>query len=251
MPIHPPDMKTEAAMADQWFVGRGGQKAGPYTTEQLQQLAAACQLVESDLLWKQGLETWVPVSQVTGLLPATPGGTLPPLDLESRAGGPGEWNPYQASTIPIGSDTAGSTTMVYADFLPRVAAYLIDTVVITVAAWVLQAGATAFGAVTLGDREAGMAVGSLLGSLMSFLGSLAYYVAFESSERQGTYGKQLLGIKVTDMEGRRISAGRAVGRYFAKIITGLTCGIGMLLPLFTDRRQTLHDMICGCLALKK
>ena len=58
-------------------------------------------------------------------------------------------------------------------------------------------------------------------------------------------------IKVTDLYGRRITTGLAVGRFFAKIITNLTCGIGYLLPLFTDRKQTLHDLICGCLALKK
>jgi uncharacterized RDD family membrane protein YckC len=53
------------------------------------------------------------------------------------------------------------------------------------------------------------------------------------------------------MEGGRLTTGQAIGRFFAKFITGLTCSIGYLLPLFTDRKQTLHDLICGCLALKK
>ena len=60
-----------------------------------------------------------------------------------------------------------------------------------------------------------------------------------------------MGIKVTDMSGNRITIGRAVGRYFARFITVFTCGIGLLMPLFTEKKQTLHDMIAGCLALKK
>ena len=80
---------------------------------------------------------------------------------------------------------------------------------------------------------------------------MAYYVTAETSKKQGTWGKQILGIKVTDLQGNRITVGRAIARYFAKVITGLTLGIGLLMPLFTDKKQTLHDMIAGCLALKE
>lgn len=260
-------------MADQWYVGRNGQKAGPYTTEQLRQLAAGGKLVPSDLLWKQGLANWVPLAQVKGLLAAGGGGTLPPLDLPSQAapGGPpaaagefefldraaaaprtsADWNPYEAGSAAIGQATATAGPIIYADFFPRVAAYLLDAVFIGVVGMVLQFGlAIVFGVVS-GGNDGMVGVGSLLGSLLSLLVTVCYFVGYETSAKQGTWGKQLLGIKVVDMNGRRISTGQAVGRFFAKIISNLTCGIGYLLPLFTDRRQTLHDLICGCLAAKK
>lgn len=254
-------------MADQWYVGRNGQKAGPYSTEQLKQMAAAGKLVPSDLLWKEGLETWVPLTKVKGLLPAG-GGTLPPLELATppaasgRRGGdfdflggqetaaPAGWNPYQASTAAGGSPVAGSG-IVYADFLPRIAAYVIDAVFVGVVGMILQFGLMLVFGVLFRRNDALIAIGSLLGSLLSFALTLAYFVGYETSAKQGTWGKQILGIKVTDLSGRRISTGQAVGRFFAKIITGLTCGIGYLMPLFTDKKQTLHDLICGCLALKK
>jgi uncharacterized RDD family membrane protein YckC len=257
-------------MADQWYVGRNGQKAGPYSTEQLKQMAAAGKLVPSDLLWKQGLEAWVPLSKVKGLMPAAGGSTLPPLDLAtpgsgqpggdfdfldgqaaaSRDGGSPDWNPYQASTAAAAGPAAASG-IVYAEFFPRVGAYLLDAIFVGVIGMILQFGlAIVFGAVSGGDNGM-IAVGSLLGSLLSFLVAIAYFVGYETSAKQGTWGKQLVGIKVTDMDGRPITTGRAVGRFFAKIISNLTCGIGYLLPLFTDKKQTLHDLICGCLALKK
>ncbi len=78
-----------------------------------------------------------------------------------------------------------------------------------------------------------------------------YYSIMESSEYQGTVGKLVLGLKVTDLNGNKISFARATGRNFAKIITGFTFGIGHLMVLFTEKRQTLHDMIASCVVVKK
>jgi len=61
----------------------------------------------------------------------------------------------------------------------------------------------------------------------------------------------VLGIRVTDLNGNRISFGRATGRYFAKIVSSLTFMIGYIIAGFTDRKQALHDMIAGCLVVNK
>jgi uncharacterized RDD family membrane protein YckC len=79
-----------------------------------------------------------------------------------------------------------------------------------------------------------------------------YFAMMESSARQATIGKIALGLYVTDLQGRRLSFGRATGRFFAKIITGLVpLFIGYIMAGFTARKQALHDMIAGCLVLKK
>jgi uncharacterized RDD family membrane protein YckC len=57
---------------------------------------------------------------------------------------------------------------------------------------------------------------------------------------------------VTDLEGRRITFARASARYFSKIITGLIpFGIGYMMAGFTEKKQALHDIIAGCLVLRK
>ncbi len=53
------------------------------------------------------------------------------------------------------------------------------------------------------------------------------------------------------MTGERITFGRASGRYFSTIVTGMTMGIGYLMVAFTDQKQALHDMIAGTLVVKK
>jgi uncharacterized RDD family membrane protein YckC len=61
----------------------------------------------------------------------------------------------------------------------------------------------------------------------------------------------IFGIKVCDTHGRRLSFGRALGRYFAKMISIVLCGIGLLFPLFTAKKQALHDLLVGTLVVKK
>lgn len=96
---------------------------------------------------------------------------------------------------------------------------------------------------------------TLLGAILTvaffaLLGSWLYYALMQSSSRQATLGQMALGIRVTDLEGRRISFARASGRYFATVLTGLTFGIGYLIMLFTTRKQTLHDLVARTLVLR-
>ena len=74
---------------------------------------------------------------------------------------------------------------------------------------------------------------------------------FESGVHQSTFGKRLLGIKVTDLSGNPISFGRASARHFGKILSQLIFMIGYLMMKFTDNSQCLHDMLAGCLVVKK
>ena len=77
-----------------------------------------------------------------------------------------------------------------------------------------------------------------------------YHSVMESSVKQATYGKQILLIKVCDLQGQRVSVGRAVGRNIAKIFSVSTLFIGYLLSFFNKQQQCLHDMIAGTLVMK-
>jgi hypothetical protein len=78
------------------------------------------------------------------------------------------------------------------------------------------------------------------------------YSAFmESSESQATIGKRAVGIIVMDEEGRRLSFGRATGRYFAKFLSVITLGIGYLMAAWDPRHQALHDKVAHTLVLTR
>jgi len=94
-----------------------------------------------------------------------------------------------------------------------------------------------------------------MSSVMSFVLVVAlewlYFAGFESSRHQATPGKMAVGIIVTDLDGNAISLGKATVRHFAKWISGLVFSIGYLMVAFTEKKQGLHDMIAGCLVIRK
>jgi uncharacterized RDD family membrane protein YckC len=82
-------------------------------------------------------------------------------------------------------------------------------------------------------------------------GQWLYEALMTSSSWQGTLGKRILRMKVTDQAGNRISFGRATGRFFLKIISQmLMTNLVFIVVAFTERKQGLHDMIAGTLVMK-
>jgi uncharacterized RDD family membrane protein YckC len=76
-----------------------------------------------------------------------------------------------------------------------------------------------------------------------------YYTLLESSPKQATIGKFTLGLKVTDLRGKRISFWQANLRYFSRVLSLLPVLLGFILILFTRRRQALHDYVAGTLVM--
>ena len=88
-------------------------------------------------------------------------------------------------------------------------------------------------------------------SFVNFVVGILYFALLESSPLQATLGKLMLGMKVTDINGNRISFIKAAGRYLGMIISFITLYIGFLMCIWTKKKQCLHDMVAGCLIYKK
>lgn len=115
----------------------------------------------------------------------------------------------------------------YAGFGKRFAALVLDLLILTIPSLIASA------------------IAPILSTLLGWI----YFAAMESSPKMATIGKQALGIVVTDLNGNRISFGKATGRYFGKIVSSFILCIGFLMVLWTDRQQALHDMMAGTLVL--
>jgi uncharacterized RDD family membrane protein YckC len=94
-----------------------------------------------------------------------------------------------------------------------------------------------------------MVFARMLVNVVSIAAGWLYNALLESSSWQGTVGKKLLGLRVTDLDGQRIGFGRATGRYFGKILSGIICFVGFVMVAFTEKQQGLHDMMAGTLVL--
>jgi len=173
------------------------------------------------------------------------------------------------AVVPANVGVAGFSTaqsVTYAGFWLRFVAHLIDGLILSVGIFViviplifLTGLAATIGSLRHYRHEPPNpeAIVGILSILFAFLvvGALLqwlYFAYLESGEKQATWGKQALGLYVTDCAANRISFGRATGRFFGKIISGkTTMYIGYIIAGFTEKRQALHDMIAGCLVLRR
>ena len=167
-------------------------------------------------------------------------------------------DPFPGTPVPAPLATAG--TKRYAGFWRRFWGYAIDRFILGLV--FMPVGFLVLGPL-LGTDAAGWTdtdlpaetITAILGAVLTvaflaLLGSWLYYAFLQSASRQATLGQMALGIRVTDLEGRRVTFGRASARYFATVLTGLTFGIGYLMMLITARKQTLHDLVARTLVLR-
>ncbi|WP_406656951.1 RDD family protein [Methanolobus sp. ZRKC2] len=147
----------------------------------------------------------------------------------------------------------------YAGFWKRFFAAIVDNIIVIVVGGI---AAVFLGAVFGGITGSVVGIFASEGFIPTFFSTLLffiiafyllirwlYFAIMESSSYQATFGKQLLSIKVTDMELNRISFWRATLRYFAKILSELIFFIGYLMIGFTEKKQGLHDIIANCLVV--
>lgn len=147
--------------------------------------------------------------------------------------------------------TVGTTgSSIYAGFWRRWVALWIDGIILSIPVFFISFVLGFAGGVS-GMNESAILGTSVFVQLFTFPLYWLYSALMESSSKQATLGKMALGIVVTDMDLQRISFGKATGRYFGKIISGIILCIGYLMAGFTEKKQGLHDMMANCLVVKK
>ena len=158
-------------------------------------------------------------------------------------------NPYSSPTTPI--QEMPETEISYAGFWLRFVALLIDVIVIFVGAFLV--GILLYLVINIiGIEIPAMSeeVWDAIVNITDLLVNWLYFTILESSAWQATLGKRAVGIKVTDLQGEKMSFGRSNARYWSKILSVLVLFIGFLMVAFTDKKQGLHDMIAGTLVIK-
>jgi uncharacterized RDD family membrane protein YckC len=95
----------------------------------------------------------------------------------------------------------------------------------------------------------GLAIIILVGLGLGVAG-IAYFVYFHGKTGQ-TIGKRACGIKVVDRAtGRPIGTGRAIGRYFAAILSAIPCALGYLWAAWDKDKQTWHDKMVNTVVIQ-
>lgn len=248
-----------------WYYADGGRQVGPLGEDDFRRLVDEGRVRSSTLVWHEGMAGWQPLGEVASQLTAAPGGEGRPApgvrDFCSQCGrqfSTDDMISYESvwvcadckelffQRIGEGGPVApAGDAFTYAGFWIRFAAVMIDGIIL----WV-------------GQKLLVMGLGAMLGALgivspimiviviMQYIVNIAYVVFF-LGRFGATPGKMAVGIKVIVSNGRPIGYLRALGRYLAKILSGIIFAIGYIMAAFDDEKRALHDHICNTRVIYK
>jgi len=131
----------------------------------------------------------------------------------------------------------------FGGFWIRVGAYFIDLVVLIIPILLIS---FLFRSVAFAAAE----IVEIIDAILPLIVWWVYTAVLHSSKWQATIGKKVVGLKVVDENGNRISFTRATGRYFAEFLSALILGIGYMMVGWTQKKQGLHDMIAATYVMK-
>jgi uncharacterized RDD family membrane protein YckC len=141
---------------------------------------------------------------------------------------------------------------VYAGFWLRFAAAVIDAFVMFIPFFVITFIVVVIYKLASAANERGAAlVIFVVWPVLTTLVTSFYFALLESSPRRATLGKMAVALYVGDIDGHRLTLGRAMSRTLAKYLSILTAGIGFVMCGFTQKKQALHDKTTSCLVLRR
>lgn len=121
-------------------------------------------------------------------------------------------------------------SLAYSILVRRLAAYLVDILLLFAAVVITQFGLEALtGGLPMRLLTTGPRIEGWVWLSVSLPTSL-YFALSESSAQQATPGKRLLGLRVTGTDGKRIGFGRALLRTIVKLIPWEVTHLSLFLP---------------------
>jgi uncharacterized RDD family membrane protein YckC len=249
-----------------WYYVDAGQQAGPVDDAQLEALASSGEILNDTLVWREGMDNW----QMYGEIKAPRSGALaaPPIVAPAAPTlAPGEAVCAECgrvfnvqNMIPYGGVhvcavckpvfmqklaegvSVNIGTLNYAGFWIRVGAKILDGLILgilflpPIIYFAIKGGAQ--------QQPGRFQVFQLLFQLVYIVANIGYQVFF-LGKYGATPGKMACKLRVVTAEGGKISYGRATGRVFAEILSGMICYIGYIIVAFDDQKRALHDRICN------
>jgi uncharacterized RDD family membrane protein YckC len=261
-----------------WYYADSGRQVGPVEEAQLDDLLRSGAVRDDTLVWREGMASWQPHSTARAAAKPVPiPAAAVPLSAETRycseCGRPfpasemvsigaatvcAQCKPLFMQRVREGGQAIG--TRRYAGFWIRVVALIIDTIILSVVGAIITLPirlVLGFSAVTVAQSQDPQAVLAMLPALLGFVGISVLvnfilgvsYEAYFLSKKGGTIGKLALGLQVIRLDGSRLSAGQAAGRYFARILSAIILYIGFIMAGLDPEKRALHDRICNTLVI--
>lgn len=135
----------------------------------------------------------------------------------------------------------------YAGFWIRVAASLIDTVLVVAITYPLLY--SIYGREYFDPELTGLIAGPA-DFLVSWVFPAVAIILFWIS-RQATPGKMALSLRIVDADtGGKLSVGQSIGRYFGYFVSTIPLFLGLIWVAFDKRKQGWHDKLANTVVIR-
>lgn len=248
------------------YYADGGRQLGPIDKTELQTLIKAKKIDSKTLVWQPGMTEWQALGRFVRRKTQGAAQSMQPAPSvrQSLCSECGQafaeddmirfsdvWvcagcKPIIVQKIKEGVTVSG--VMTYAGFWLRLGAWFIDYIILGIASAIIYLPMTFMGVFSF-DRPAVFVTFQLITTILNFIIPAAYESWFVG-KYAATPGKMACKIKVVMADGGQVSFARAIGRHFAKYISGLILGIGYIMAGFDDQKRALHDRICDTRVIK-
>jgi len=265
----------------QWYYVLNGTSIGPVTQEQFDQLVQSGTIIPETLIWRAGMSSWMPRSQAfaqsadaqpasvsapdaDSAVCAVSGKVYPKRDMLEYNG---QWISAEHKDeffqrLREGVPQQGE--MRYMGFWIRFLAVIIDGLclgavnfAIGIVFMILMYAMTGnFATVTYDPATKHTAFNgtviilTILRVVIQIACALCYDVFF-IRKFDATPGKMAIGAKIVRSNGDKLSVGRIIGRYFAKMVSSLIFCIGYMMAGWDSQKRALHDQMCDTRVIKK
>jgi uncharacterized RDD family membrane protein YckC len=241
-----------------YYYAVAGQRNGPISEEQLDQMVSNGSLAADTLIWTDGMQNWAPYSSIKGTFATQPRAATPPgaatagavvcsvckqifpPDQVIRYGTEyvcGNCKPIFLQGLREGAQVGGLN---FATIGKRFSAKFVDSIIV----YIINFGIGSIVPAMIGQGAEPSAT-MLLGIMAINMAIAMGYPIFFLGKWGQTLGKMAMKIKVTTPDGAPIGYGRATGRVFGELVTGFTFGIGYLIAIWDAERRALHDRLAG------
>ena len=248
-----------------WYYADQGKQAGPVTQEQFDELVHSGKIQLDTLVWREGMSNWMSyrdanaalhpaMASSTGGTDYAPGqgpeavcaecGNLFATKNMIRHGGVyicANCKPVFMQKLAEGAPI-NTGTLNYAGFWIRFVAKILDGLILGIPFMVIYI------IVLIPQMRRGAPTEVTLLPLLVQFGFIFVQMAYEIfflGKYGATLGKMACKIHVVTAEGGRIGYGRATGRFFSEILSGMICYIGYIIVGFDGQKRALHDYICN------
>ena len=253
----------------QWYYADNGKQVGPVSEADFQGLLQSGVIKAETLVWTAGMAGWAAYGSLTpAATAAAPSGAGAAGGVCCECGKPfpqDELLRYEGSLVcaackpvffqRVQEGVSAPGVMRFAGFWIRFLARFIDGIIVGVACMIVSVPFTlmAMRGVSHGPSARWLAAyvaNLVLQVAIQLVIQGAYYVFF-LGKYGATPGKMACRLKVVRADGGAITYGRAVGRFFADMLSKVILYIGFIMAGFDEEKRALHDRLCDTRVIYK